>query len=54
MNQHNRFLQPLVVKTGFLIALALGLLVVVVVFLPQFRQRWLALNADNVTISYPN
>ena len=39
-------------KSGFIIALILGALVIFVVFLPQMRQWWLTLLADEVTITY--
>ena len=39
-------------KSGFIIALILGALVIFVVFLPQMRQWWLTLRADEVTINY--
>ena len=39
-------------KSGFIIALILGALVIFVVFLPQMRQWWLTLRADEVTITY--
>ena len=41
-------------KPGFLIAIALGALIVFVVFLPSLRQWWLGLRAEEVTISYPS
>ena len=40
-------------KSGIIIALALGALIVFVVFLPSLRQWWLEIRADDVTISYP-
>ena len=41
-------------KSGFIIALILGALVIFVIFLPQMRQWWLTIRADEVTISYPS
>ena len=41
-------------KSGFIIALILGVLVIFVLFLPQMRQWWLTLRADEVTIFYPS
>ncbi len=41
-------------KSGFIVALILGALVFLVVFLPQLRQWWLTLQADEVTITYPS
>ena len=41
-------------KSGFFIAMALGALVLFVVFLPQLRQWWLTFRADEVTINYPS
>ena len=41
-------------KSGFIIALILGALVIFVLFLPQLRQWWLTLQADEVTITYPS
>lgn len=38
-------------KSGFLIAIALGALIVFVVFLPSLRQWWLKVGAEEVTIS---
>ena len=40
-------------KSGFIIALILGALVIFVVFLPTLRQWWLKTRADEVTITYP-
>ena len=40
-------------KSGFFIAIALGALIVFVVFLPSLRQWWLNARAEEVTISYP-
>ena len=40
-------------KSGFFIAIALGALIVFVVFLPSLRQWWLKVRAEEVTISYP-
>ena len=40
-------------KSGFLIVLILGALLVAVVFLPQLRQWWLKHQADEVTVTYP-
>ena len=40
-------------KSGFLIAIVLGALVVFVLFLPSLRQWWLKVRADEVRISYP-
>ncbi len=40
-------------KSGFIIALILGALVIFVVFLPTLRQWWLKTRADEVTINYP-
>ena len=41
-------------RTGFFIALALGALVIVVLFLPQLRQWWVQLRPDEVTITHPS
>ncbi len=41
-------------KSGFIIALILGTLVIFVVFLPTLRQWWLKTRADEVTITYPS
>ena len=41
-------------KSGFFIAIALGALIVFVVFLPSLRQWWLKVRAEEVTISYPS
>ena len=41
-------------KSGFLIAIALGALIVFVVFLPSLRQWWLQVGAEEVSISYPS
>ena len=41
-------------KSGFIIALTLGALVIFVVFLPTLRQWWLKTRADEVTITYPS
>ncbi len=41
-------------KSGILVVLALVGLVLVVVFLPQIRQLWLNLRADDVTITNPS
>ena len=41
-------------KSGFLIAIALGALIVFVVFLPSLRQWFLKARAEEVTISYPS
>ena len=41
-------------KSGFFIALALGALIVFVVFLPSLRQWWLKVRSEEVTISYPS
>ena len=41
-------------KSGFIIALILGALVIFVLFLPQLQQWWLTLRADEVTITYPS
>ena len=40
-------------KSGFFIALALGALIVFVVFLPSLRQWWLKVRSEEVTIFYP-
>jgi len=41
-------------KSGFIVALILGALVIFVVFLPTLRQWWLKTRADEVTITYPS
>ena len=40
-------------KSGVIIAIALGALIIFVVFLPSLRQWWLKARAEEVTISYP-
>ena len=41
-------------KSGFFIAIALGALIVFVVFLPSLRQWWLNVRAEEVSITYPS
>ena len=40
-------------KMGYIIALSLGVLVVAALFLPQIRQLWLNLRADEVQVQLP-
>ncbi len=40
-------------KMGYIVALSLGVLVLAAIFMPQVRQLWLNLRADDVQVQLP-
>lgn len=40
-------------KTGYIVAISLGILVLAAIFMPQVRQLWLNLRGDDIQVQLP-